>query len=644
VVLELNTGVEIDQVRVQVVAAGSPLGTLAVPEQPGPALRNGADVVLLFDAEAAGLLVDVYVAGMAGGTQAAQGTGRGALELGATTPVTVRLQPASCGAGGHSCGGGCYPDDDTAHCGLACVDCPAPAAHGHAVCLLGACQIACDDGFDRCDAGCVNLDQDRANCGACGRTCAAAEICQQGGCVANPCPTGQHPCGGACVSNGSVATCGSACAPCPTPANGVATCDGTSCGVACATGYHLCGGVCVSSSAVATCGTRCTPCPEPDGGRATCNAGSCGVACDPGTHACGAECVDSGSVLHCGSACTPCPVPTNGHATCAVGQCGVACNSGYQACGTACVPDGQPCTAAWTRRTPAAAPSARAVTMAFDSARGVVVLFGGFDGTNVYGDTWEWDGSSWTQAAPASSPSARSAHVTVYDPVRRHTLVFGGADGTGVARADTWAWNGYQWSQVATGGPSARYSAQAAWCGDESVVLLYGGNGGLFGLALADLWAWDGTSWQQRTPGGTAPGALGSGVMWFDPLRGETLLYGGSDGTTSQVQLFAHAGGAWSSRAAATMVPRVEMGAVFHESQGVGLVFGGADGTTAYADTWAWNGGSWSALSPSTAPTGRAGLAIAYDSWRDETVVFGGAKPSGTGTYIYNAETWVLAW
>jgi hypothetical protein len=646
VVFELNTGVEIEQVRVQVVVAGATVAALDVPDRPGPPLETGADMVLLFDDADAGQTVEVYVAGLAAGAQAALGSGTGTLRRGATVSVTVRLQPASCGAGGHACGGGCYPDDDTEHCGLACVPCPEPVSHGHAVCLEDSCQAECDGGYDRCGAACVDLQHDRAHCGSCARACGASQICQGGNCAANPCPANQHPCGSTCVSDHDVATCGSLCTPCPTPANGMASCDGTSCGVTCSSGFHLCGGGCVSNGSVASCGSRCTPCPEPDSGYATCSGNACGVACDSGFHACGAECVENTSILHCGSSCTPCTVPLNGNATCTAGQCGVTCDGGYQPCGDECVPTGQPCTAAWVQRVVSPAPVARAVTMAFDSDRGVAVLFGGFDGTNVFDDTWEWDGSAWVQAAPSTKPSARSAHATVYDPVHKRTILFGGADGLGTTQGDTWAWNGSQWSQVATTGPSARYSAQAAWSPTESVVLLIGGNGDTLGIPvpLGDVWAWNGTSWQQRAPTGTAPTARGSGVMWFDSDRGEALLFGGSDGTSSLVDLWALSANAWSSRTSATMAPRTEGGAVFHESLGLGLFFGGADTVTAYGDTWVWNGTTWSALAPANPPPGRAGFAITYDSWRAETVVFGGATLSGTGTFAYNAETWVLSW
>ncbi|MEK7732068.1 MAG: hypothetical protein AAB363_09470, partial [Planctomycetota bacterium] len=46
----------------------------------------------------------------------------------------------------------------------------------------------------------------------------------------------------------------------------------------------------------------------------------------------------------------------------------------------------------WAERTPSPSPGPRnSLAMAYDSARGVTVLFGGFDGS-FYGDTWEWNG------------------------------------------------------------------------------------------------------------------------------------------------------------------------------------------------------------------------------------------------------------
>jgi hypothetical protein len=44
--------------------------------------------------------------------------------------------------------------------------------------------------------------------------------------------------------------------------------------------------------------------------------------------------------------------------------------------------------------------------------------------------------------------------------------------------------------------------------------------------ARTDTWEWDGVSWVQRAPA-TNPGATNDVAMTFDPMRDETLLFGG---------------------------------------------------------------------------------------------------------------------
>ena len=95
--------------------------------------------------------------------------------------------------------------------------------------------------------------------------------------------------------------------------------------------------------------------------------------------------------------------------------------------------------------------------MAFDSARGVVVLFGGWTGA-ANGETWEWNGSAWTQRL-VSGPTPRANPAMAYDSARHVTVLFGGSDGSGPFTgfsAETWEWNGVAWTQRTVTGPSAR--------------------------------------------------------------------------------------------------------------------------------------------------------------------------------------------
>ena len=113
----------------------------------------------------------------------------------------------------------------------------------------------------------------------------------------------------------------------------------------------------------------------------------------------------------------------------------------------------------WTARSPANNPGARvAHRMAFDSTRKKTVLFGGWDTCvnhpveNTYGDTWEYDGSNWTQVASggAGEPIPRIGHAMAYDTGRGVTVLFGGLRNVGCDAQelydDTWEWSGTQWT------------------------------------------------------------------------------------------------------------------------------------------------------------------------------------------------------
>jgi hypothetical protein len=171
------------------------------------------------------------------------------------------------------------------------------------------------------------------------------------------CAAGKHDCGGNCVNDDSLSTCGSACSPCPAPANGSAKCAAGVCGSVCNTGYHRCGAACVSNRDPQTCGAACTACPVPAGGEATCDGTSCGFRCPGGSvcnggcigsgqpcngvcpkgqHACGNTCVSDNSIDHCGTSCTRCPAPPAGTPTCSAGQCAFTCSAGFNPCGSTC--------------------------------------------------------------------------------------------------------------------------------------------------------------------------------------------------------------------------------------------------------------------------------------------------------------------
>jgi hypothetical protein len=89
-------------------------------------------------------------------------------------------------------------------------------------CAWGTC--GCEAGFMACGNACADLDSDPLHCGGCNQSC-NGRACIDGQCEA--CASGTHNCGGQCVANNSVSTCGGRCEPCPVPANATANCNGT---------------------------------------------------------------------------------------------------------------------------------------------------------------------------------------------------------------------------------------------------------------------------------------------------------------------------------------------------------------------------------------------------------------------------------
>jgi hypothetical protein len=88
----------------------------------------------------------------------------------------------------------------------------------------------------------------------------------------------------------------------------------------------------------------------------------------------------------------------------------------------------------WIRQQPSNNPPDRlGAALAFDQARGTVVMFGGQQALNgvrgqVLADTWEWDGQGWSQDQPLASPSGRAFTATAYDATTTNVFLSGGGN------------------------------------------------------------------------------------------------------------------------------------------------------------------------------------------------------------------------
>ena len=149
-------------------------------------------------------------------------------------------------------------------------------------------------------------------------------------------------------------------------------------------------------------------------------------------------------------------------------------------------------------------PSARQMpTMAYDSARGRHVLFGGLAGSTNLGDTYTFSNATqrWTLQKPSASPPARSwaAATFVAGPVNR-VVLFGGLVAYTEILCDMWSWTGTNWEEIEQinwyEGPCLR-SHSMAWDGTRLVVT--GGDTDYSGdRPSEDVWTFE------FTPGGRA--------------------------------------------------------------------------------------------------------------------------------------------
>lgn len=154
----------------------------------------------------------------------------------------------------------------------------------------------------------------------------------------------------------------------------------------------------------------------------------------------------------------------------------------------------------WTKQVLASSPSAR---YGAKLAGGILtsresILFGGADDSTMFNDTYQWNDSlaTWTRLSPANSPSARIYHSMCVDNANSSNIVlFGGKDGSNIFN-DTWIFDGTNWiKQYPANSPSYRFGAQMAYDFNSASVILFGGKNESYDFN--DTWKWTGTNWIQ---------------------------------------------------------------------------------------------------------------------------------------------------
>jgi len=142
--------------------------------------------------------------------------------------------------------------------------------------------------------------------------------------------------------------------------------------------------------------------------------------------------------------------------------------------------------------------------MAYHMPTGQVVLFGGSNGSTIFGDTWEWDGNNWSQATPSHVPPGRLYFSMCDDVGSGRVWMFGGRPSY---TNDTWEWDGTDWTQrQPVAAPSGRAASGMAYDSVNGGPVLFGG---ITLGCLGDTWTFQGPTASFDGFGSGCPGSVG---------------------------------------------------------------------------------------------------------------------------------------
>lgn len=247
-------------------------------------------------------------------------------------------------------------------------------------------------------------------------------------------------------------------------------------------------------------------------------------------------------------------------------------------------------TQAWTKRKAVGPPWHTSSSFVYDSKRHVAVLFGGFSFQNgLLGDTWEWDGQSGTWTLKATTgPSPRRDHAMAFDSARGVTVLFGGSPEAHIASDETWEWDGEVWTQQTIAAPPPRWGHAMVFDAHRNVTVLFGGRHGTNGTALYnDTWEFDGNQWVLGSNNGPSPSRYGF-AMTYDSVYHQTIVFGGyAPGYGYVNEVWTWNGASWAFRALTNgPEPRYNSAIAFDIDQQNTVILGGFGHIGAQRDQW----------------------------------------------------------
>ncbi len=278
----------------------------------------------------------------------------------------------------------------------------------------------------------------------------------------------------------------------------------------------------------------------------------------------------------------------------------------------------------WTKKTFAGpGPSPRYVAaMAYDAVLQKSVLYGGLQNGDL--DTWLYDGS-WTSVAHAVDPQAFLRASMAFDVTRGKTVLFG-ASGTTPASTATWEFTGALWTQINTApNPGNRVWSAMTYDPTRSKLVLYGGTlGTSLGPVASDTWTYDGT-WQLVASAANPPGRRAAALV-SDPVTQRLVLVGGTavDAEGPLDDLWELTASGWQLKPPRFEPPltTASRGAYSIDDGALVVVGGSTTPPAASFEAWKHDGRSWQRIAD--APVDRFSHGFVYDARGRRFVMSGG--------------------
>jgi hypothetical protein len=290
----------------------------------------------------------------------------------------------------------------------------------------------------------------------------------------------------------------------------------------------------------------------------------------------------------------------------------------------------------WANRNDGAPGKLLSPRLAYDDARGTVVLYGG-DAVVESAAMWELRSTGWALLCDPCAPGPRFVHGLAYDPDRDRLVLIGGDDG-GVVYNDTWEWDGSTWTNITTARPGLRDLVGMTWDRSSHRLVAVGGVVGV--TPTDDLLVYNGVMWAALAAANGPGHVAGYGQLLAPTDAGLIVLPDDGDpaGNVMRDDLWSLAGTTWTAICSACSgTPRNSASIVFDEALGVTWMVGGYDGSS-IAGTWKLVGTSW--VMTDALPPARDSVGLAYDRARDVIVLYGGNGDSCAGTNCN--DTWEL--